>query len=150
MQNEIKKLRDEFNKRLDDLLKQEVKPANSLVPEMGRDYYVIIAVGDCVQQEWSNSINDNKTLAMGNVFLTEQACKDEIAKRKAIQTIKIYIAEHFPFEPDWNNDKIKWHIVYKNNKTLFFVTQTRPSIMNITGRRFGKGVSWRSSVLTVN
>ena len=116
MKNEIKKLRDEFNKKLDDLLKQEVKFCNPLIPGTGQEYWYTNGGENCYSSiKNKNDMFFERTLAMGNIFLTEQACEDKIAKRKAIQMIKMYIIEYFPFEPDWNNDKIKWHIVYKNN-----------------------------------
>lgn len=94
--------------------KEEVEKVNPLKPKMGDDYWYVetnFPINyNC--DVWDNDMIDKVRLAMGNVFLSEQAVKDEIAKRKATQVIKTYIATYFPFVPDWENGKQEKHYIY--------------------------------------
>ena len=106
--NKIQKLREEFNAKLDKL-------------EEAKRYWFIVNDGDIGYSQWRDDRIDNGRLAIGNVFWLEQEAEDEIERRKAIQTIKTYIKEHFPFEPDWDDEgELKYQIEYDNDDKEYF------------------------------
>ena len=76
--------------------KVEEEKVNPLKPKIGQKYWFVVSDGNYDSCDWGDYGVDNDRLAVGSIFLSEQAVKDEIAKRRAIQTIRTYIAIHFP------------------------------------------------------
>ena len=112
--NEIQKLREEFNAKLDKLEKKEEK-------KVGEEYWSIGNDGCKYCEKWEDDGIDNGRLETGNVFFVEKEAEDEIERRKAIVTIKTYIKEHFPFEPDWDDEKQeKYIIIYSNGSKGYY------------------------------
>jgi hypothetical protein len=55
-----------------------------------------------------------------NCFRTQEEAEKELAKRKAIVTIKRYISDTFGvFEPDWSDNQEKWFLAYDHYKNCF-------------------------------
>jgi hypothetical protein len=59
----------------------------------------------------------------GNIFQTKEEAEKELAKRKAIVTIKRYISDTFGvFEPDWSDkDQNKYWILYNHQDNKFTI-----------------------------
>ena len=102
-------------------LEKQFSPKKGLwKPEKGEEYYYITEYGDVLSAIWREAQYEKEFLAIGNCFRTREQAEQEVAKRKAIQSVKIYIAENFPFEPDWENEpQEKWTVYYRFDRKRF-------------------------------
>lgn len=109
----IKELKDLINTKIKEIIEIE-KPTIKI----GTRYYTPYSDGTINHTNWKNNNFDNDRLTIGNVFSTEQEAKNELTKRKAIQKIKLYITENFPFKPNWNDNKDKWNIYHNHDEDI--------------------------------
>lgn len=79
-----------------------------------------------IDDNWSIKERDKYALNAiyaGNIFQTKEEAEKELAKRKAIVTIKRYISDTFGvFEPDWSDkDQNKYWILYNHQDNKFTI-----------------------------
>jgi len=90
-------------------------------PKDGENYKFIGIAGVVFSEPWAGGDGICKTrLEIGNVFPTEEAAEKHLEKLKAIQRIKVYIAENCEdFTPDWSDgQKKKWYIYCREKNIL--------------------------------
>ena len=86
-------------------------------PKKGEAYWYIKASGYAICIFWDNDEVDKQRYAFGNCFQTKELAEKEVAKRKAIQNVKEYIAENFGvFELDWEDDRQEKYTLNCNEK----------------------------------
>lgn len=103
---------DELIARVVAAKKKAARPAG--MPEKGDTFFIIDVDGNYSAYMWNDAERDINWWNLGSVILTEAECLAEIERRKALQRVRQWIAEHTePFEPVLKNTmQDKWAVGY--------------------------------------
>lgn len=77
-------------------------------PKIAERYFYINEYGDVEWEVWNDDDLDNRLLAMGLVYRTEEECE----KAKERRLAKVRLEQTSNFEPDPNNSEVGWIIGY--------------------------------------
>lgn len=77
-------------------------------PEIAEKYFYINEYGDVEWEVWNDDDLDNRLMAMGLVYRTEEECE----KAKERRLAKVRLEQTSNFEPDLNNGKLGWIVGY--------------------------------------
>lgn len=101
-----------------------------VIPEKGKDYYLIGESGSSTISMWLNDNLDKGRLAIGNVFLTRAEAERHITNLKIHQRLK-ELADGYEFVAGEENKYFVWEVKsgkvdhdwyysYKNPSTVYF------------------------------
>ena len=77
-------------------------------PKIAEKYFYINEYGDVEWEVWNDDDVDNRLMAMGLVYRTEEECE----KAKDRRLAKVRLEQTSNFEPDLNNGKLGWIVGY--------------------------------------
>ena len=90
---------------------EEIKePTDSIhwKPKIGEKYFYINEYGDVEHETWDDDDVDNRLMAMGLVYRTEEECE----KARDRELAKVRLQRTSDFEPDFENRKGGWIVFY--------------------------------------
>lgn len=93
---------------------EEVEPTDSIhwKPKIAEKYFYINEYGDIEWEIWNNDNVDNRIMAMGFVYPTEEACR----KAKERRLAKVRLQRTSTFKPDFKNGKGGYVVNYNYMK----------------------------------
>lgn len=113
MNEELKKLKEEFEQRIREL-EDKYKPKEEFPKE--EDYFwYIIADGEVCGSIWDGSTLNKKMFEFGNVFKTEEEAEFEVERRKILRKLE---KMGRPFEPDKYNFSIYYDYLARELDTF--------------------------------
>ena len=97
---------------------QEPTNSSNWKPKKGEKYFYINEYGDVEWEVWNDDDADNRLMAMGLVYRTEEECEEARDRRLA----EIRLRRTSDFKPDWKNEKYGYSIFYGPCSKKLFVT----------------------------
>lgn len=89
-------------------------------PEKDSTYYSISKDGEVMPHGWYNFKIDEHIYKIGNAFLTKEAAKKEIERRKVRRELELFAKAHNEGALDWSDvQKCKYFIMYDYPKQYF-------------------------------
>ena len=77
-------------------------------PKIGEKYFYINEYGDVEREVWNDDDVDNRLMAMGLVYRTEEECEEARDRRLA----EVRLSQTSDFKPDFENRKGGWVVGY--------------------------------------
>lgn len=91
---------------------EEIKePTDSIhwKPKVGEKYFYINEYGDVEWEVWNDDDVDNRLMAMGLVYRTEEECEEARDRRLA----EVRLSQTSDFKPDFENGSGGWVVCYR-------------------------------------
>ena len=114
---------DKFPEILTEWFEEIKEPVNSIhwKPKYDDWYFYISDHGSVCSDIWNDNYTDNKRLAFGFVYRTEEECKAALDRKLAEARLR----KTSDFKPDWNNDnQNKWTVYYNHNDKELLIEAT--------------------------
>ena len=88
-------------------------------PRQGDTYYFINLCGIVEEQVWKGDVIDLAVWAMGNIYLTREAAKLDMARQRAKVRVIGKLAELKEHELDWSDtDQVKYALLINQEKSV--------------------------------
>lgn len=87
MQEELQKLREEFNQRIK-ALEDKYKSQEEFKPEYGDEYWAISSRGEPDKYRWCGDIIDKGAFNLGNIFRTKEEAEFEAERIKVLRELE--------------------------------------------------------------
>lgn len=101
-----------ISNNLSEELFEEIKePVDSIhwKPKIAEKYFYINEYGDVEWEVWNDDDVDNRLMAMGLVYRTEEECEEARDRRLA----EVRLSQTSDFEPDFENGSGGWVVCYR-------------------------------------
>lgn len=97
-------------KNFDEWFEEMEEPTDSAhwKPKIGEKYFYINEYGDVEREVWNDDDVDNRLMAMGLVYRTEEECEEARDRRLA----EVRLSQTSDFKPDFENRKGGWVVGY--------------------------------------
>ena len=97
-------------KNFDEWFEETEEPTDSAhwKPKIAEKYFYINEYGDVEWEVWNDDGVDNRLMAMGLVYRTEEECE----KAKERRLAKVRLEQTSTFKPDFENGKGGWIVYY--------------------------------------
>lgn len=107
-------------KNFDEWFEEIKEPTDSIhwKPKIDEKYFYINEYGDVEYETWDDDDVDNRLMAMGLVYRTEEECEEARDRRLA----EVRLQRTSDFKPDWKNEKYGYSIFYGPRSKKLFVT----------------------------
>ena len=104
----------------DEWFEEMEEPTDSIhwKPKIDEKYFYINEYGDVEYETWDDDDVDNRLMAMGLVYRTEEECEEARDRRLA----EVRLQRTSDFKPDWKNEKYGYSIFYGPRSKKLFVT----------------------------
>lgn len=95
----------------DEWFEEIQEPTDSIhwKPKIAEKYFYINEYGDVEWEVWNDDGVDNRLMAMGLVYRTEEECEEARDRRLA----KVRLSQTSDFEPDFENGSGGWVVCYR-------------------------------------
>lgn len=94
----------------DEWFEEMEEPTDSIhwKPKIDEKYFYINEYGDVEYETWDDDDVDNRLMAMGLIYRTEEECEEARDRRLA----EVRLSQTSDFEPDFENGKGGWVVYY--------------------------------------
>ena len=107
---------DNFDEWFEEM--EEPTDSSNWEPKVDERYFYVNEYGDVEYETWDDDDADNRLMAMGLVYRTEEECKQARDRRLA----EVRLRRTSNFKPDWKNEKYGYSIFYGPRSKKLFVT----------------------------
>lgn len=97
---------DNFDEWFEEM--EEPTDSSNWEPKVDERYFYVNEYGDVEYETWDDDDADNRLMAMGLVYRTEEECEEARDRRLA----KVRLQRTSTFEPDFENGKGGWAVYY--------------------------------------
>lgn len=116
MQEELQKLKEEFEDRIREL-EDKYKTEEEFKPEYGDEYWAISSRGEPDKFRWAGDIIDKGAFNLGNIFRTKEEAEFEVGRLKVLRELE-------KMGRPYDNRFMNWRIYLDGNGDIDYYCET--------------------------